>query len=289
MTVWARWVALPVKGTQMRRLNLAYFMRLGAALDEINDFDLMMNPEKPHWVHKVAKAQEMLVGLLSADIPLSIPASTVEINTLLRFIEAFKADTDETRKTDKGLWSQASKVQTLIEGELAIQAVYYVMPKRAYDTSRLVANGASAFSEQVQQWLNDEETYDIVQAGRCIAFETPTAAGFHLIRAAESVIRRYFAAVVGRLPSAKMRSWGVYVGKLRDCGADPKVVAAIEQVKDFHRNLVMHPEDQLSDEEAVSLLGIVESLISAIYRDMAARDAAGDTLLKLLEGGGQAA
>lgn len=267
----------------MRRLNLAFFMQLGAALDAINDFGMATSPEQPQWTYKVAQAQQMLIGLLSAEVPLSIPASTLEVNSLLRQIEAFKGTPESERKTDLGIWMQAGKVKTLIEGELAIQAVYYVMPKRAYDTSRLVDYGAAVFSNEIQQWLTDEEMYDVLQAGKCIAFEVPTAGGFHLIRAAESVIRRYYRVVVGTLPKPKMRSWGTYVKKLRECGADPKVVAAIEQVKDFHRNPVMHPEEQLSGEEAVSLLGIVESLVSAIYRDLESRDEAGDALLNLLE------
>lgn len=77
--------------------------------------------------------------------------------------------------------------------------------------------------------------------------------------------------VVGEVPTVKMRSWGVYIRLLKGAAADAKVLAAMEQVKDLHRNPVMHPELQLSVEEALSLLGIIESLIMAIFRDMQAR------------------
>lgn len=283
MRLVARWASAPVRDSQMRRMNLAFFMQLGSALDALSDFALMANPEQPQWPYKAAQAHQMLTSLMGGGIPLSIPASALEITGFLQTLERFRNTADAARTDDMGIWVQASKVKTLLEGELAIQAVYYVMPKRAYDTNRLIDHAANIFSEDIQAWLTPGELYDVQQGGRCLALEVPTAAGFHLIRAAESVIRRYVSAVTGSLPSPKMRSWGVYVRELRKCGADPKVVGAVEQVKDFHRNPVVHPEEQLSPEEAVSLLGIIESLIGAIYRDMIARDAKGQPLVAMME------
>jgi hypothetical protein len=268
----------------MRLINLAYFTSLGEALGDIEGFGIVTSPTEGQWIGKTAACAQLLQALLTeGTVPLSIPASAPEIRSLINALNQFgAASEDERQGLAIGVWTQATKVKTLLNGELAIQSAYYVWPKRAYDTKRLVDFGVQIFAPEVQQWFTLREVYDINQAGKCIAFEVPTAAGFHLIRAAESVIRRYYQLVVGTLPKPKMRSWGVYVRNLRECGAEPKVVSVIEQVKEFHRNPVMHPEEELSMEEALSLLGISESLVSAIYRDMAARTASGEPMMALL-------
>ena len=55
---------------------------------------------------------------------------------------------------------------------------------------------------------------------------------------------------------------------LRNCGADAKVLAILEQIKDLHRNPVIHPEVELSNDDAQSLIGIMDSAITAIVADM---------------------
>ena len=92
----------------------------------------------------------------------------------------------------------------------------------------------------------------INQAGRCLAFEVPTAALFHMFRAADSVLRRWYKQVTGVEPKVKMRNWGTYIRKLRECGVDEKILSALEQIKELHRNPVIHPEAQISIEEVLS-------------------------------------
>ena len=68
-----------------------------------------------------------------------------------------------------------------------------------------------------------------------------------------------------------MRNWGIYIKALRNCGADQKVVVILEQIKDLHRNPVIHPEEKLTNEEALSLIGIMDSAVTAIITDMKKR------------------
>jgi hypothetical protein len=84
--------------------------------------------------------------------------------------------------------------------------------------------------------MNDIEKYDIRQAGKCLAYEVPTAAGFHLLRAADSVLRRYHRQLTRKELPARAWSWGIYIKGLAAAGADPRVVSALEQVKNLHRN-----------------------------------------------------
>jgi hypothetical protein len=76
------------------------------------------------------------------------------------------------------------------------------------------------------------------------------------------------------MPKPKMRNWGTYIKNLKACGVNPKVVSILEQIKDLYRNPIIHPETRLDIEEALSLLGIAESAISAMVMDIVARQAA---------------
>jgi hypothetical protein len=57
----------------------------------------------------------------------------------------------------------------------------------------------------------------------------------------------------------------VYVRAMqqRKCG-DPKILAAITQISELHRNPLIHPEDILTLDEAMALVGIARSAMSAM-------------------------
>ena len=81
------------------------------------------------------------------------------------------------------------------------------------------------------------------------------------MRATESVTRLYYANIVGSLPKPKMRNWGVYIKGLNNSGADKRIIAVLEHIREFHRNPVFHPEETLSTDEAHVLLGVAVSSI----------------------------
>lgn len=276
-----RWHSLVLPGGgPMRRLNIAAFMQLGAAIHTLTEVKLG-KPLSDDVLKAAYDARELIESLLREDeVPLHIPATRNDGRELLATIVEIVTTLGAVDASTKINWSyklylQATKFRTVIQSEIAVQAVYYLWPKRAYDVNVLADRAVLIFSPDLRQWFTSSELADIDQAGKCLAFEVGTAACFHMLRAAESVIRRYLELVAGELPPPKMRSWGVYVRILKSHGGDEKVIGAISQVKEFHRNPVVHPEDQMTIEESLSLLGIIESLIGAIYRDMSKRTASG--------------
>lgn len=104
--------------------------------------------------------------------------------------------------------------------------------------------------------------FDLREAGKCIAFDLGTAAGFHLLRVLETVIRAYWGVVMDGQPLPISRNLGSYIQKMEDAKkGDPKVLTALRQIKDRHRNELMHPEEKLTLDESIALLGIVQSAI----------------------------
>jgi hypothetical protein len=101
--------------------------------------------------------------------------------------------------------------------ELAVLPLYGVTRKAGFDLPTLIENGAA------------EALPDLEQATRCMAFELFTAAGFHLDRANEAVLRRYWDAVTNGATRPASRNMGDYLNELNKLNAgDAKVKAALK-------------------------------------------------------------
>lgn len=155
-----------------------------------------------------------------------------------------------------------SQYRVALLAEIGALQSYFVTQKRGYDTLTLINWGENVFPNELTAKV-PEALFDAREAGRCLAFERPTAAGFHIFRATESVIRKYYAQVTGGKAPPKIRSIGVYLKAMTD-HADPKVWTALDQLTKLHRNPVIHPEHVLTMDEAATILGICQSAISAM-------------------------
>ena len=159
----------------------------------------------------------------------------------------------------------ARKFETILLAEIQTLAAYYVQQTGAYDTDALVERAENVFPNATKQKLNEEIIEEIRQSGKCLAFENATASGFHVMRATESMIHEYYLEVCEPNPKPKGRlaNWGAYIKVLKDV-KDPdvqEVVAILQQIKDRHRNLIMHPEIVLTSDEAHSLFEIAKGAI----------------------------
>jgi hypothetical protein len=151
--------------------------------------------------------------------------------------------------------------------ELNRAPIFYVTPKGVFDTSALII-GASAVYEGYKDRLPEKALADTDQAGRCLAFGLPTAAGFHIARATEAVILKLMDVFGCDPPKESQRGWGTYIDALEKKCADRRVTHSLRQIKALHRNPLMHPEVTLTLPEALSLWAICTSTIQAMVADM---------------------
>ena len=148
--------------------------------------------------------------------------------------------------------------------ELARAAVYAVHRKGIFDTSDLIDRADEIIPETLRGRLGDDCILDLKQAGPCLAFELPTAAGFHMMRATESSMWAYWEHLE-KTKRPRNSNWGNAIQDLEQhSGSDPKVVAALKQLKDLHRNPVVHPEVVLTMDEALSLWAVAPGVIIAV-------------------------
>jgi hypothetical protein len=104
-------------------------------------------------------------------------------------------------------------------------------------------------------------------------------AGYSIMRAIDAVMRSYYRAVVGVEPKKKFRNWGAYISRLKTCpAADPKIIDFLGQIKESYRNPVLHPEQNLSADDAQILFGVAISVISMMGHAIERLTAKGGTL-----------
>lgn len=191
-------------------------------------------------------------------------------NDLLTKIRAVRSVVDDFSKRDQhldllsqGMINQsATAFLNVIRAELPHIPIYFVSKKGGNDTGDLVENGLVFFPDDLPSKV-PSAIPDIKQGTRCIAFELPTAAGYHFHRANEAVLRVYYDAVTNGAPRPRDRSIGKYLGEMDRLNAgDPSIKASLRDLAKYHRNPLIHPEHSLKDaNEAIALMNAVHSVV----------------------------
>lgn len=179
------------------------------------------------------------------------------------------ATEDQIGWTILSIQQAALKFETVLSAELSNSDTYWISPKGTHKTSMLLQSAHLELPQSVIAEMPEVKT-DFDEAGKCLLFDNSTAVGFHLLRATETVIRKYYKAVTGAEPKAKFRNWGAYIKRLREHKADPSIVNHLEHVRENYRNPVLHPEVNLSPEEALVLFGVCVSAIFLMAKEIRA-------------------
>jgi hypothetical protein len=156
----------------------------------------------------------------------------------------------------------AKEFETVLKAELNRWDAFFVSQKGAYSTADLIHQAETMLpSEAARALLSPEATEDVRQAGRCLAFNLGTAAAFHMVRATETFIWKYYEAVIGTLPPVKVRNWGTYSRNLTKCGkADTRVVGWLDHIRLEYRNPVLHPQEVVTPDGALEFMNACISL-----------------------------
>lgn len=163
----------------------------------------------------------------------------------------------------------AEKFETVLSAELPNSDTYWISPKGTHKTSMLLQSAHLELPASVIAQMPDVKT-DFDEAGRCLLFDNSTAAGFHLLRATETVLRKYYETVTGVQPKLKYRNWGAYIKVLQQSKADSKITNHLDHMRNNYRNPVLHPEVNLSSDEAQVLFGVCVSAIFLMVNEVKA-------------------
>jgi hypothetical protein len=257
----------------MQRVNQYGFYNLGSTLARIKT--VKAGDKDGDTFFHLAFCGYLLDSLIKRNEPIPLGVSRAACRDLVNSlreawqqIQPEKGDGAITAAQISGLNYALDRFETILSAELQAVDVYFVSPKGIYSTPDLIERAENVLPEEIRKFVPEVVLRDLKEAGRCLAFDVPTAAGFHILRAIEAVIRQYYEILVGEKPKPKMRNWGAYIKILKTKNADEKVTASLNQIRELHRNPVLHPDETLTGDEATTLFGIAQSAILAMVSAM---------------------
>lgn len=260
----------------MFRLSGAYFYRLAQAFDPVCQVTATTTRQDLYARSYFANAQLAILYNNQGDVSIRLRSSRPDATEFENVLQTVLADQPlvEPRASEpigivasSRMENAAKAFRTALLAELSTADFYAITQKGAYDTTILAEQGEAAFPRDLTRKL-PKVLYDVRQAARCLAFDLPTATAFHAHRANEAVVHAYFAAIAPKAKPPKGKPLGAWIAAIENCGkADPKVVAALRDLKDLHRNPVAHPEHSLENaEEAIALLGAINTAMTHMLK-----------------------
>lgn len=266
----------------MKQVNLFRLYKLGTGIAAINLIEagqtkgeanhILYTPELYLWaIHFEAEAAH-LKGTVRA------------VETLIKKIhEVTKTTNDDTYKeqlTDEYVRLLKLELRLFEEAfrfEASTGNVFSVNPKGIYDTNQLIESPENRFSEKIRNLLPPQTLYDFREAGKCLAFECPTAAAFHTLRGTEALIILYYETLAGHEWDLRQRDWNAYITQLRVLGAPDMITQRLDEIRRFERNPILHPQNNIELSRALPLFemvgGVVVLMVEEIEKLEAARAA----------------
>jgi hypothetical protein len=245
----------------VKQINVWYFYVIGSSISPLRSIDLGVTMADMILPASLAKwALEELI----ASPPVPLGSCVPEAEQVLRHINSVLSSKDNSSLgfLNPVLSSAVVRFEATLQSALRDLDTYFVSPVGIFSTSALLARAEDMFGEN-KTLLPPITVTQIKEAGKCLAFSLGSAAAFHLFAALESVLRVYYDKLSGGKPHPKNPSMGAYLGELSQlANVDKKLLAALWQVKDLHRNPAIHFEALLAPGEALTLIGMVQSAIA---------------------------
>lgn len=154
-----------------------------------------------------------------------------------------------------------------LDSELKLKDLY-VITSRNHSIDKLTNNIESMFVKNVFSDLPVLSKYDFQEAGKCIAFNLPTAAAFHLMRAIEENVRFYYKKKIKRNRISN-QLWGPLLNHLKTKKKAPiKLLELLDHIRNDYRNPTQHPDAKYNIDEAQDLLPLTISVCNMMYKDL---------------------
>jgi hypothetical protein len=146
--------------------------------------------------------------------------------------------------------------------------LFATTPKRL-DVEKLLNNPAALLPPTVFTRLPSLTKYDLSEAAKCLAFERPTAAAFHVLRATENVLREFYRAQV-KTNRIKTLLWGPIVEDLQNKHPTKKkkipnaevLLNQLDYIRKQFRNPTQHPDKIYDIDEVQELWSLCTDVIS---------------------------
>ncbi|MGA2964379.1 MAG: hypothetical protein ABSD96_22180, partial [Candidatus Korobacteraceae bacterium] len=196
-------------GEQVKKVSgLNSLYQLGHVLGQ---FKNMLNQPQTTFAD-LAPGVAMVWALLKGmedDVPVPFESTSRVVREFIQALDKYKAELSPMSRVTPiagtlhvyRMNDCATRLEAIMAQELDAMPIWFVTKRRAYSIDALIDNAETIFDATMIPLLSSHTTLDIRQSGRAIAFEVPTAAGFHAVRATEAVARGYHEIIIGTRPN----------------------------------------------------------------------------------------
>lgn len=152
----------------------------------------------------------------------------------------------------------------------------WLSPVGAYSFGVLIGEAHKVFGHSLCATLPEKVLSDFKAAGACLAFDQGTACGFHVYRATDAMLRAY-CNHFGAVPKGTGRDWGRYIQTLGDLKKqtplpakmpNERTVKLLDAIREKDRNPLIHPELDLTPEEALGAFDMCKVAVTFMAQEM---------------------
>lgn len=266
----------------MQRIDAFYLYQFGYKLHQLNELRAELFTADGQAITKrfafhALRDAELALGQFLYSSVFELKVSLPSGEALLVSIQGLKQLCENCPDDDEKLkWSELSPVtnalrdfESVLKAELGKTGTFLVGSKNAMDILTLIEAGEQAFPADLAEKV-PAAIRDVQHAMSCIAFELPTAAAFHLHRANETVLKKYWEIASVGQPLKPNSTMGQIVKQMEDNDFGRKEIrSSLRDLIALHRNPTIHPEQSLQDvEEAINLYGAVRSIVGFMLREI---------------------
>lgn len=265
----------------MKRINLPEFGRIYADIFGRIFYNAYIHDFYTEEISDLQAAEEAMQELLASEEFRPIDSREKAdrfLETIRTYMKEF--DRDDAPEDPDTLYDQHQPfVEKMLEAGSAFQKAFeieltdmltYLLPEQGLFNVRNLMNAKEHVYDKETRWkLTDLSLEDIQAAGKCLSFELPTACGFHILRATESVVKQYLKHLGATDEQvAQMKSWNDFANGIVPRGGSASIARVIQMKREFDRNPIMHPERTLDLVEANTLFATCQMLILSILKEL---------------------
>ncbi len=268
----------------MQRVHLPTFFKFGAVMSELKVIDSTDKLTEPALFQIMFKASAWLLFFLDATKDIALPTTREVAVNISELIGEYKERLDSASKGEgkdeqigqlfiKRLNELLDEFPVLFERESRRISVFSVTPKGIYDTEKLIESAEKRFPKNLLKVMPQLTIDDMKEAGRCLAFDVPTACAFHVCRATEALMLAYYETLTGTAWAFPRRDWYNYNNQLAANGAPAAITNRLGEIRE-DRNAYAHPEITVPLDEAPIVFELCSGVIHLMAKEMEKIEAA---------------
>jgi hypothetical protein len=216
-------------------------------------------------IHGTAWILENINSYFGSLVEFDLPVTSRASNELEKFrdeISKLPNDAELSAEQSSRLRNIMVNIRKTLEAESVGNLAYVITDKRL-NVEKLVGDVRALLGQKVFEKLSEIAQFDFIEAGKCIAFELPTAGAFHLLRATEGVLRDFYCYNVKR-NRVNPLLWGPMTGDMRKHRKHPPDILLnnLDNIRVSFRNPTQHPEKRYDIDEVQDLFGLCIDVVN---------------------------